>query len=647
MFRIAGIVLFSLLAGCSDSGDRSPSAPDPMPPPPEPPPANITSVEAALSPAQVISGGDMGASGSAELGLNRDDGSLEGTVTLSGLSATGVTLNTGAAGASGDVLIALDEADTGNWVIPEGSALDSDEQERFDGGELYLLANSNSHPEGALRGQVLPDNITLIRTRLSGSQEVPEVDSEASGTAWLTLDSRDQGFVAHLHTRGLEDATMAHLHRGLAGTNGGIVFDLMQDSGDPAHWFATDMTLEAEDEQTLAAGAFYYNVHTPAFPAGELRGQVIPEGVVVDFTRLTGSDVVAPGSNGVDTDAGAVAAATTHPDDRITTIHLNTVNLPDATGATLNRAPEGQNGPVIASLEQDASEPRHWFIEELELTGEQFTALGMQSLYFTVNTPEFPDGIIRGQWRPEGSSAGGGESFRVTGVEPARGAELAEFPDTVTATFNRAIRPSSAGEEQVRLQASGGDGSFGDGNERDVVPLMISTSDNVLTIDTRSASDMTTADDTYRLILTGEGEAPITDTFGNALDGNGDGSAGGNFSSAFTVMAEMPETVTFTTIQEQIFTPNCTSSGCHSGSSPAAGQNLTAGQAYSNIVGVPSSEVPSLLRVDPGDAENSYLVQKVEGRAQVGDRMPLGAPPLPNELIQDLREWIDAGALDN
>ena len=40
----------------------------------------------------------------------------------------------------------------------------------------------------------------------------------------------------------------------------------------------------------------------------------------------------------------------------------------------------------------------------------------------------------------------------------------------------------------------------------------------------------------------------------------------------------------------------------------------------------------------------SYLVQKLEGTAAVGERMPLGGEPLPAATLAAIRSWIDAGA---
>ena len=59
---------------------------------------------------------------------------------------------------------------------------------------------------------------------------------------------------------------------------------------------------------------------------------------------------------------------------------------------------------------------------------------------------------------------------------------------------------------------------------------------------------------------------------------------------------------------------------------------------------VASHEVPSLKRVKPGDPGNSYLVQKIEGTASVGSRMPLGGSPLSADQIALIRRWISEGA---
>jgi hypothetical protein len=64
-----------------------------------------------------------------------------------------------------------------------------------------------------------------------------------------------------------------------------------------------------------------------------------------------------------------------------------------------------------------------------------------------------------------------------------------------------------------------------------------------------------------------------------------------------------------------------------------------------NLVNVPSTEVPTVMRVLPGDPEHSYLYWKITGDSRIdGGRMPLLAPPLASGDIEVLRSWIEAGA---
>lgn len=105
---------------------------------------------------------------------------------------------------------------------------------------------------------------------------------------------------------------------------------------------------------------------------------------------------------------------------------------------------------------------------------------------------------------------------------------------------------------------------------------------------------------------------------------------------------------TLSSIQENIFDTNCALSGCHAGANPQQGMNLSAGESFGSMVGVPSQERPSLLRVNPGNPDDSYLVHKIEGRSGiVGERMPLGRSPLSNDQINLIRTWIVNGAQDN
>ena len=98
----------------------------------------------------------------------------------------------------------------------------------------------------------------------------------------------------------------------------------------------------------------------------------------------------------------------------------------------------------------------------------------------------------------------------------------------------------------------------------------------------------------------------------------------------------------FQEIQDTVFTPICTQ--CHIGASAPQGLRLDAANSYAMLVNVNSNEVPTLKRVNPGNPDQSYIVQKISGNAAVGGRMPLGQAALQQDRIDLIRQWIAAGA---
>ncbi len=100
---------------------------------------------------------------------------------------------------------------------------------------------------------------------------------------------------------------------------------------------------------------------------------------------------------------------------------------------------------------------------------------------------------------------------------------------------------------------------------------------------------------------------------------------------------------------QPIFTSNCALSGCHAGTNPQQGMNLSAGQTFANVVNVPAMELSTMNRVTTDEPDKSYLVHKVQGThlnvGGSGNQMPLGRSPLTQTDIDLIRAWIEAGAL--
>lgn len=106
---------------------------------------------------------------------------------------------------------------------------------------------------------------------------------------------------------------------------------------------------------------------------------------------------------------------------------------------------------------------------------------------------------------------------------------------------------------------------------------------------------------------------------------------------------------TFSEIQDSVLTPSCASALCHRGTpSPYTPLSLEDGQSWGNLVNRPASQAPSILLVNPGQPEASYLMLKMLGTVgsagSVSTRMPPNAPILPSDQVEAVRAWIARGA---
>ena len=139
------------------------------------------------------------------------------------------------------------------------------------------------------------DNDNRVRARMSPSQEVPAVSSQASGDFEARIEDNQVTF--KLTYEGLEggNALFAHIHLGQKSVNGGVMTFLCGGGTKPTPCpngsGTVEGTIVAADilglaTQQVPAGAFeefvralrngtaYANLHTTASPGGEIRGQI-------------------------------------------------------------------------------------------------------------------------------------------------------------------------------------------------------------------------------------------------------------------------------------------------------------------------------------------------------------------------------------
>jgi hypothetical protein len=228
----------------------------------------------SLSGSQSVPAVDTMAKGSgyALFDTTNNSVSLVAVTTLE--NATMAHIHSGFAGENGDVVVTLVESETtaGVWMTDGSVALDEATAAQLLAGGHYVNIHSEAFASGEIRGQITPDNIEVYGIIASGLQEVPAVTTTASGAGAFTLNTSTGALSGSVTVTGMT-ATMAHIHEGEAGVNGGVLLGLT--AGADGMWSVPANTmLTAEQMGVMADGGLYTNFHSDAFPSGEIRGQI-------------------------------------------------------------------------------------------------------------------------------------------------------------------------------------------------------------------------------------------------------------------------------------------------------------------------------------------------------------------------------------
>jgi hypothetical protein len=121
-----------------------------------------------------------------------------------------------------------------------------------------------------IAGIALADPVSV---KLSGDQEVPPVTTSGSGSGTITIG--DDGSVSGSVTTTGVPGTMAHIHEGAPGKNGGVAIPL-EKKGDNGWAVPAGAKLSDAQMKAFKEGNLYVNVHTEKNKGGEVRGQIRP-----------------------------------------------------------------------------------------------------------------------------------------------------------------------------------------------------------------------------------------------------------------------------------------------------------------------------------------------------------------------------------
>lgn len=344
---------------------------------------------AQLSGTQEVPAVTTGAVGTGTLTLDPNTLALSGSITLDGMTATMAHVHEAEPGNTGGVVVNLVAGSGNTWTVPTGTVLTAAQATSFKLGNLYFNAHSTNFPAGEVRGQI---GLEVCSTTASSTQNVVAAGSAApisaaSARGFLTVDPDTKTVTGSFTTTGL-NATMAHVHQGAAGTNGAVVLDLAESPAGSGIWrVAANAKLTDAQLQALKDGALYFNAHTAANPAGEIRGQIHRK---LGFATLAGNQEVPP----VNTSSSGSGLLVVNPADRSVSGKLSLQGF-TATMAHVHQAASGANGGVALDLGTTGGD---WSVASgAKLSAAQYLAFQKGELYFNAHSASFPAGEVRGQ----------------------------------------------------------------------------------------------------------------------------------------------------------------------------------------------------------------------------------------------------------
>jgi hypothetical protein len=364
-------------------------------------PAGSTGYTAALSGGEEVPPTASVATGTGFVILNAAEDQIVVFLSFDGLSASATAGHIhGPAAVGVNVPFLFDlapPAATSGAVGPLTFAVTPNQVAQLKSGLFYFNIHSGTFPNGEIRGQIGP--ALTYGADLSGGQEVPLKSVAGTGHGKVFLDPSQTQIATSLDFAGLSgNATAGHIHGPAApGVNAGVLFVRVPPagtSGSVARTFAITPTQLGQ----LLNQLFYFNLHTAANSAGEIRGQIVP---LATFNgSLSGASEVPPVA------AAATGFGTVALDFSQTQIAVGLAFAGLSGSATAGHihgpAAVGVNGPIVFDLSPPAVPSGSVGPLTFALDATQVGQLRSRLYYFNVHTSANSAGEIRGQIFPPG-----------------------------------------------------------------------------------------------------------------------------------------------------------------------------------------------------------------------------------------------------
>jgi hypothetical protein len=261
-------------------------------------------------------------------------------------------------------------------------------------GSHSLTAKVTDSVNGTATAPAIMINTTgmaVAAVAMTAAQIFPAPSSSASGTANISVKFESGATSGNVMLRGLI-ATAVTINEGFAGATGPRVITLVANGGAGEWQVPAAALLTAEQVSALMQGKLYVIATSAANPRGEVRGQIVPDNIVVTFSSMDRSQEVAA----VGLAAGGVAATTVDTSANTLTIHVNSTGVDDAMAAQVATGAAGASGATLAELTKDSVNMGHWSTELAAISPADVANFKAGRWQVSVATAVQPNGAIGG-----------------------------------------------------------------------------------------------------------------------------------------------------------------------------------------------------------------------------------------------------------
>jgi hypothetical protein len=235
--------------------------------------------------------------GNATVTFDSTRANITTTITVANLGApiNNFHIHEGAAGVAGPVVVNLIGLGgvfaNGTMTVTTPIAADVAQRMLQNPGNFYVNVHTTQFPSGAIRGQLAYNSggSVVYAAELRGANEVPANASTAFGGALVSLDLVNNNIAWEVNSSGIVSPSLSHIHRGASTVSGPVIINFATAADQivggrtkGSTTIAAQQTANLQPSDLTALGTastaigYYVNLHSTAFPGGEIRGALVP-----------------------------------------------------------------------------------------------------------------------------------------------------------------------------------------------------------------------------------------------------------------------------------------------------------------------------------------------------------------------------------